>query len=444
MPSFKNKFLAPKSLSHRYDTENLLGKMGRKMLATLNLEKMGDEVLDPMVKSLQLSSAQLIVMHEEEFIKISQIGSNQEVLKHCEALLHKAKGQLLQHCPDKPQPLLDRLNLTAVVPLIAQRRRIGLLTLTKNEGYLTDQDEEFLNLFSPELTIAVQNTINFKQISEFNKKLQDEVEQSTKQFKDASQEVYKMNLKLHELDKVKDEFISVTSHELRTPLTAIRGYLWMAMNSKKKDENYDLYMDRAYASTERLIGIVNDTLDISRIESGRVELTPEPVDMTKLVDEVVGELAPRASERSQTVKVERMKISAAWCDPNKVHQVLINIIGNALKFTPENGKVSINFKIAGKEVITSVSDTGPGISPEGQNRLFQKFSRLEATAAIQGTGLGLYLCKQIVELSGGKIWIESQVGKGSTFLFSLPISKVQPSILAPKEQAFKRRYATTT
>ena len=150
---------------------------------------------------------------------------------------------------------------------------------------------------------------------------------------------------------------------------------------------------------------------------------------------MIQELEPKAVERHQALTVKTTGIPAALCDNGKIHQVMTNLIGNALKFTPEKGTVTIHFFTDKNMIVTAITDTGPGISPQDQKRLFQKFSRIENSGA-PGTGLGLYLCQQIVELSKGKIWLDSQVGQGSTFFFSLPISHEQPSILPLNKRNF--------
>ncbi|HSX19053.1 MAG TPA: GAF domain-containing sensor histidine kinase [Candidatus Saccharimonadales bacterium] len=243
-----------------------------------------------------------------------------------------------------------------------------------------------------------------------------------------TQEVYKMNAKLHYVDKLKDDFVSVASHELRTPMTAIKSFLWMALNRQKENLNPDLkrYLDRAYLSTERLISLVNDMLNISRIEGGRIALRLSDVDLVDLGLEVYEELVPKAQERGIKLTVSKGEVQKVLCDRDKVREVFINIVGNSLKFTEKGGTIGINFKQEGDTVITSISDTGRGIAHEDMQRLFKKFGRLEnsyvAIAESAGTGLGLFITKSLIALHKGRVWAESPgLGKGSTFFFSLPI-----------------------
>lgn len=247
-----------------------------------------------------------------------------------------------------------------------------------------------------------------------------------------TQEIYKMNAKLHELDKLKDDFVSVASHELRTPMTAIRSYAWMALNKSDVplSDKLKRYLSRTMISTERLINLVNDMLNISRIESGRVEIIPEVFDIQQLVSEVGNEVYAKAKEKNLLLKIEHAQIPKVFADSDKVHQVLLNLVGNALKFTPSGQEVELSFFSDGQFVQVNVKDNGVGISAEDQPRLFKKFGRLDnsyiAIATSEGTGLGLYISKELVERMGGKVAVVSEgLGKGATFSFTLPVASEQ-------------------
>ncbi|MDO8498270.1 MAG: GAF domain-containing sensor histidine kinase [bacterium] len=254
-----------------------------------------------------------------------------------------------------------------------------------------------------------------------------------------TQEIYKMNVQLHQLDKLKDDFVSVASHELRTPMTAIRSYTWMALHRSDVplSEKLKKYLDRTLLSTERLINLVNDMLNVSRIEAGTIEIRPAPFDMVQLVDEVIAEVGLKASERMIHLNVLKTQLPEVFADQDKVHQVLLNLIGNALKFVPADGEITVSFISDGKVLETLVKDTGVGISKDDLPRLFQKFGRLDnsyvAAATSGGTGLGLFISRSLVELMKGRIWVSSEgVGKGTTFTFSLPVASKE--VLAQAEK----------
>ncbi|MFA6519179.1 MAG: ATP-binding protein [Candidatus Shapirobacteria bacterium] len=232
---------------------------------------------------------------------------------------------------------------------------------------------------------------------------------------------------LKELDKLKDEFVSLASHELRTPMTAIKGYVWMVQNGKAGDitDTAKKYLEIVYSSTERLIHLVNDMLDISRIESGRFQLHPETFDFSELVTQIQTEFSAKASEHQMTwhtdIDPSQISINA---DKDKILQILENLVGNAFKFTPDQGFVSLQATVKDNFLRVSISDSGRGIAAEDIPKLFTKFTRLGEglpTLAKPGTGLGLYLSKQFVELHHGQVFVESELNKGSTFTFTIPL-----------------------
>jgi len=244
-------------------------------------------------------------------------------------------------------------------------------------------------------------------------------------------ELTKANEKLKDLDKMKDDFVSIASHELRTPMTVIRSYLWLAMNGRagKLSEKLRFYLSRSYYSTIRLIKLVNDMLNVSRIESGRMKFEMKETDLVKLVKEVVAEIAPRSEEHKITITIDKQHEDCprVICDQDKIKEVLINLIGNSLKFTQPGGSINISFDKKKQFFVTTVKDTGRGIEPENIPRLFQKYGFIKASyttnqESSQGTGLGLYIARSIIEHHKGTIFAHSKgIGKGASFGFSLPI-----------------------
>ncbi len=235
------------------------------------------------------------------------------------------------------------------------------------------------------------------------------------------------NEKLKEMDKLKDDFVSLASHELRTPMTAIKSYLSMALDGMggQLTEKQRFYIDRAYVSTDRLIDLVNDMLNISRIESGRLTLNISKVFLDKLIQEVVDDVNPRSQELGVQVILDSSSPPPPIIgDYDKLKEVLFNLLGNSLKFTPKGGKITVSFKNDETFVIVKIVDTGSGIEADDLPKLFQKFSLLAGSYknGIAGTGLGLYICKSIIELHEGTITAASAGrDKGSEFVFTLKI-----------------------
>lgn len=234
------------------------------------------------------------------------------------------------------------------------------------------------------------------------------------------------------IERSRDEFFSIASHELRTPLTAIRGNTSLIMDmygNKIKDKDFNEMIDDIHSSSIRLIDIVNDFLNVSRLEMGRMEFKKEKVDIVKITKEVILELNKLAQDKGLTINLEDEKDSSlfATADGERVKQVIINLVSNAIKYT-DKGSVSISFKENKKNVEIYFKDTGRGIDQNNQNLLFHKFqqagSSLFTRDTTKGTGLGLYISKLMVNGMGGEIkLVESGIDKGSIFMFTLPSIK---------------------
>ncbi len=232
--------------------------------------------------------------------------------------------------------------------------------------------------------------------------------------------------RLRELDKMKSDFVSNVSHELRTPLTAIKGSVDNMLDgiTGQLNEKQDRYLARIKSNADRLTRLINNVLDLSRIEAGKIDLKSAYLSLVTLAQEVAESIRPVATEKLISLEVASPDISAtAWADRDKITQVLMNLVGNAVKFTPPHGKVSVAVNRNGDQWMQiSVTDTGPGIPPEEAGKIFDRFYQIDQTGKqkARGTGLGLAISKVLVEMHGGKIWLESAIGRGSTFSFTVP------------------------
>ncbi len=233
--------------------------------------------------------------------------------------------------------------------------------------------------------------------------------------------------RLREVDRLKDEFISIVSHELRTPLTAIRGAVQLVLSDRDAvpDDEHRQLLDVALNNCERLIRIINDILDVSKIEAGRMMLHPRPLHMPDLVRQVVDALETTARTADVALAaVTPPELPMVMADADRIVQALMNLVSNAIKFAPRGSTVTITLAPLPTELRIGVEDQGEGIAPEHLGLLFQKFQQVDSSASRRkgGTGLGLAITKALVEQHGGRIVVESEIGRGTRFTFTLPLA----------------------
>jgi GAF domain-containing protein len=287
------------------------------------------------------------------------------------------------------------------VPMLREGVPIGLLGLTRSEVQpFTDKQIELVTTFADQAAIAIENV-----------RLFDEIQDKSRQLEEASQH--------------KSQFLANMSHELRTPLNAILGYTELMADGAYGEPSEKMLgiLKRLEANGRHLLGLINDVLDLSKIEAGQLVLELSDYSVQDIAQTVRGTLEPLAADKKLAFKVEMAsELPPGRGDGRRLTQVLINLVGNAIKFT-DAGEVAIKAEANNGLFHVSVRDTGPGISAADQAKLFQEFQQADnaITKKKGGTGLGLAISKRIIEMHGGKIWVESQSGKGSTFAFTLPV-----------------------
>lgn len=223
------------------------------------------------------------------------------------------------------------------------------------------------------------------------------------------------------------DFANLTSHQLRTPLSGIKWLLELLQktdNGSFSKKQKDL-IDKVYGANERMIALVNDLLEVSRIEQGETKLYLQPTDLTEIIRSLIRDKASEIKKKRLQVAftIETEPFPVVLTEPNKIKQAINNLLNNAVTYTEEGGKIAIDLKVNDGMLLCIISDTGVGIPEEQQDRIFDKFFRGSNVLQFEtiGTGLGLYIAKSFIEGSGGKIWFKSKLGKGTTFYFTLPI-----------------------
>lgn len=264
------------------------------------------------------------------------------------------------------------------------------------------------------------------------KSVKREIEQKEKLAK-LSKDLEKANEHLKEVDKLKDDFLSMASHELNTPIAAIEGYLSMILQEGiggKIPPKAREYLESVFNSSQRLASMVKDLLNVSRIESGRIHIIYEQKQVEDVIDQAVMEVMSKAREAKHTLTFEKpkKKMPMTWIDVTRITEILINILGNSIKYTPNGGKITVKCVSDNDKIVVSVEDNGKGIPKDRAKAVFEKFTQVDVMKdEVKGTGLGMYIAKKFIELMHGQIWFNSDgAGKGTTFYFSLPIVKNKP------------------
>jgi signal transduction histidine kinase len=280
-----------------------------------------------------------------------------------------------------------------IVPLTSNEIVIGTVTVLNHDGGFTAEDQDVMKMLASQATIAIDNA--------------------------------KLYERTKELDRLKSEFVAVVSHEVRTPLTSIKGSLELLSDNRfmQLPPPQKELLGICQANTERLITLINDILDFSKLEASKLPMTMERVEIGAVLSEAVENIRNLAAMRKVEIDLRVDKTAGLVdADSMRVGQVVTNLVGNAIKFSPEGAHVEV-FASGDESMVTvSVKDYGRGIAPRDMNRLFQRFAQLDSstTRKAGGTGLGLVISKGIVEQHGGKIWVESALDQGSTFSFSIP------------------------
>jgi signal transduction histidine kinase/putative methionine-R-sulfoxide reductase with GAF domain len=402
-----------------------LGEVGQAVSLTLDIEKVLATIV---ARAVQLSGTDCGVIYEydegrQEFHLRASHGMEQQVVEALRATPIRwdegATGRAVTtRAPVQVADILDQRELTSTrvrpiltrlgyrsllsVPLLREQQIMGGLTVWRRQS--ASFDPEVVNLlqtFATQSALAIQNARLFREIE--NKSSQ-----------------------LEAANRHKSEFLANVSHELRTPLNAIIGFsevlgekMFGELNEKQAE-----YVDDIVSSGRHLLSLINDILDLSKIEAGRMELELTKFDLPAALETALLLVRERATRHG--VKLERVvdeRLGEFVGDERKLKQILLNLLSNAVKFTTEEGQIRVEARLGDGSVIMSVADTGIGIAPQDQELIFEEFRQVGTNYARrhEGTGLGLSLTRKFVEMHGGKIWVESEVGKGSTFTFTLPI-----------------------
>jgi|GEM_PF-172044 len=324
-----------------------------------------------------------------------------------------------------------------LVPLATESQVLGVLSAASSQKkYFPSEQLDFYRSLANQVSLAIHNARLYEKLIRFSRELETKVAERTLELKNKSLELSEANRALKEMDKLKTEFLANVSHELRTPLNSILGFtlnLLDGVDGPINDEQRHS-LEKVEKASQRLLQLINDVLDLSKLRAGRMELNLESHHLDDILDEARQIIEPLARAKEIDLVVHAAEVPPLRVDKDKIIQVLLNLLGNAIKFTDAHGRITVRVeKVSLPEnggerkdyVAVKVSDTGIGIKEEDLQNIFQEFVQIDSSATRRhgGTGLGLPISRHLVEMHGGRIWAESEYGKGSTFTFILPIPK---------------------
>lgn len=425
-----------------YDTQEILNEVSDVFTRSVNLGTISRHTLETLSAAIKPRFAALVIVREAKGLEHVELIKCPK--KDVDQLVALTKGRVAT----MPVAMVDEMAVEA--PEIAERMNRADVSLivrikTSNEalGYIffgfkengsiyTSQDIDLIRLVTEGLSVSVQNALRFDEIQSFNTTLQQRVSEATA-------ELRRSNTQLHKLDEAKDEFLSMASHQLRTPLTSVKGYISMVLEGDvgKITSTQRRLLSEAFISSERMVHLINDFLNVSRLQTGKFILEQRATDLAKVVDQEVDSLQTTAKTHDLTLKFRKPSyFPVLYVDENKLRQVLMNFIDNAIYYSHEGTTVDIKLEVVDGDALLTVHDTGIGVPKSEQAHLFTKFFR--ATNARRqrpdGTGVGLFLAKKVIVAHGGSMVFESVEGEGSTFGFRIPVKKLS---LAPKDETDK-------
>jgi len=415
-----------------YNKDELLSELSHTLGSTIVLIEMLYKVSDILTREMKVSRTLFALSKDENRLYTIQAnGYKATPSVEPRDIVHITKDGIMiaDELPDNSahKRLLRSYDAAIAIPLKTEKEVVGVLFLgEKASGDMySQQDLAVLEIIAPEISVAIENAKSYEEINRFNVTLRQEVKHATTRLKMKNQQ-------LMELDKAKDEFISMASHQLRTPLTAIKGYLSMLLEGDAGDikvSQYD-FINEAYSGANRMVGLINDLLNVSRMETGRFFLEPKELDIERVVEEEVKQLTNAAKTKGLKLVIEKKgRVPHIWADETKIRQVVMNFMDNAIYYT-NTGTVTVVLRHDKDDFIYEVHDTGIGVPRTQIEHLFEKFFRADnaRTARPDGTGLGIYLAKRVVEDHGGEIIFDSVEGKGSMFGFRFPLKKRSSSV----------------
>lgn len=412
-----------------YDVQETLDKLGDILADTSAVNRIMSKSVELIDRTLEPRQLHLVALGRSGEKKVVSFGGEQvdSELMH---LFKDVKQDILiidqyDATPSRIQSELSKRGVSVVIVMRTSKELVGYMAVGyKQSGLLFNKkDIDLLRLSAGQIAIALENALRFEEIQKFNKTLQEKIDDATRQLR-------QKNERLRMLDQTKDDFISMASHQLRTPLTSVKGYVSMVLDGDagRVNQLQRKLLNQSYISSQRMVYLISDLLNVSRLRTGKFELEEIPTDLAKIIEEEVSQLKETAQARN--LKLTYTKPDAfpvCMLDETKLRQVIMNFIDNAIYYTPSGGSIDVKLTDNEKSVELTVKDTGIGVPRRDVPHMFSKYFRARnaKVARPDGTGLGLFMAKKVVVAHGGAVIFKTREGHGSTFGFSLPKSALK-------------------
>lgn len=417
-----------------YDTQEVVDKLNSILISSSDARAMLSSCEGILVDRLRLefcffgistegSEPRVFVLKNESITGKDYRYISKQILLSNEKMIIRGMPAVVRQ--RELQSFLERKRISAITRMTSHDDEIGFIVFgdKKSGGPISGQDIRLLSIASDQIAIAIQNSLRFEKIQNFNKTLKEEVERATRQLRYANQ-------KLRKMDEVKDDFIGMASHQLRTPLTAVRGYASMLLDGDAGEltRAQRKMIKTTFISAHRMVYLIADMLNVSRLHTGKFIIESIPSNLADVVKSEVEQLVEMAKPREINLEYAKpKKFPTYMLDEAKIRQVIMNLIDNAIYYSPRGAAVTINLVEKPQSIEFTVVDRGIGVPKAEQHNLFSKYFRAHNAkrARPDGTGLGLFMAKKVIIAHGGAMIFKSQEGKGSTFGFTLAKSKLQ-------------------
>lgn len=431
----------------QYDPELFIAQLNKAVVSNLDLKSMLSSAAEVISQNIKADYC-LFVVEDMSDTKIRTFGTLKKV-EHFHDLefinrqvsLSASKIIVTEYMEENSRlKAALRKNDIAVIgqmtgDIADSKSTLSYIVLGPKKGgnVYNNQDVRILGTIVDGLIVAIQNAIRFEEIQNFNVTLQQKVDDATRQLR-------RTNAKLEALDETKDDFISMASHQLRTPLTSVKGYVSMVLegDAGKLTALQRKMLDQAFMSSQRMVFLIADLLNVSRLKTGKFVIEPIKLNLVKLIQDEIDQLKQTAAAHSLTLIYDKPAdtFPEVMLDETKTRQVVMNFIDNAIFYTPAGGHITVKLSETASAIELRVTDDGIGVPKREQPHLFTKFYRAgnARRARPDGTGLGLFMAKKVIIAQGGAVLFESKEGKGSTFGFIISKQKVLPEA-SPKTPA---------